>query len=67
MSSRPPDPDLDVIARVRARDPELIAASRDVDVSLIRDTLRLTVRERLDRATALAKRLGGLQRARRRS
>jgi hypothetical protein len=60
-------PTVDVIERVRARAPELFAASQEVDVSLIRETLKLTVRERLERATALAKRLGGLQRARRRS
>ncbi len=48
---------------VSAIDPELVAASDEVDRSLTCDTLRLTLRARLDRASATARWIGGFQRA----
>jgi hypothetical protein len=44
----------EVRAWLRARDPELDAACDEVDTSLIADTLRLSVRERLRRFSATA-------------
>jgi hypothetical protein len=44
-------------------DPDLVAASEEVDVSLIRDTLALSPRERLDRASATVRWIGEFRRA----
>jgi hypothetical protein len=48
----------EVRAWLRARDPELDAACEGVDRSLIADTLRLPIRERLDRCSATARWIG---------
>jgi hypothetical protein len=44
-------------------DPDLVAASGEVDGSLIRDTLALSPRERLDRSSATARWIGQFRRA----
>jgi hypothetical protein len=51
----------EVRAWLRAHDPELDAACDEVDRTLIRDTLSLTPRQRIDRASATARWLGAFR------
>lgn len=63
----PPFPSEPTYAAVRAWvagvDPELVEASDEVDRSLTADTLRLSLRARLDRASATARWIGDFRRA----
>ncbi len=63
----PPFPNHPTYASVRdwvgAVDPELVAAADEVDRSLIADTLRLSLRARVDRASATARWIGEFRRA----
>ncbi len=63
----PPFPSVATYDAVRAWvgsiDPDLVLASDEVDASLTTDTLSLSLRERLNRASATARWIGGFVRA----